>query len=74
MKLLVPLKISTALPKSEVEIAPPSLRCPFAELLMKLLVPLRVSATLDFAPPLQFAELLLKALVPMNVSKVLVPA
>ena len=58
MKLLVPLKINTVLPKGEVLIAPPQV----AELL-KLLVPVKVSTALFMliAPP-------------MNVSKVLVPA
>ena len=69
--MLVPLNRSTALPKGEVLIAPPPLMRPFAELLMKLLVPVKVSTALLVPiapPPCPSTELPMTLLVPVKVS------
>ena len=75
MKLLVPVKVSTAL---LVLIAAPecSVECS-TELPMKLLVPVKVStlstlSNVSIAPPSLPAELLMKLLVPLRVSTTLV--
>ena len=63
------MKISTLL--RDMLVAPP---LSFAELLKKLLVPVKFSTTLTtvrIAPPTRPAELLSKSLVPMNVKEVL---
>ena len=64
-KVLIPVKLSKL---SDAPIAPPL----FAELPVKLLVPLKVATTLAavlIAPPTEcFAELLIKLLVPLKLS------